>query len=102
MGGQQKKHKQAFIGRLFGKIALKSVLKDDKPIMRNMPTLPKLVITGNGDVAAEKAKWTALIEAYSHFENPGFVHTFFGKMSEEQIGYLAYKHADHHLRQFNC
>lgn len=31
-----------------------------------------------------------------------FMHPFFGKITREQIGYLAYKHDDHHLRQFNA
>jgi hypothetical protein len=95
-------HKQVFIGRLFGRMALKNVLKDEKPLTRNTPTLPELIITGTGDVEAEKAKWIALLEEHAHFSNPGFVHSFFGKMTEEQIGYMAYKHADHHLRQFGC
>jgi hypothetical protein len=25
-----------------------------------------------------------------------------GKMTQEEIGIFGYKHADHHLRQFNC
>ncbi len=95
-------HKMVFIGRLFGRMALKSVLKDEKPLRRNTPTLPELIVTENGDVEAEKAKWIALLEEHAHFSNPGFVHSFFGKMTEEQIGYMAYKHADHHLRQFGC
>ena len=34
--------------------------------------------------------------------DPDFIHPFAGKMNEEQNGWLPYKHADHHLRQFNC
>jgi Protein of unknown function (DUF1569) len=101
----KKRYKQVFMGRLFGKMALKNVLKNEKPLGRNSPTIPDLRIDRigeNGDVASEKAKWIALMKEYAHFSNPDFVHTFFGKMTNEQIGYLAYKHADHHLRQFNC
>ena len=97
----KKKYKRVFIGRLFGKIALRMVLKDEKPMSRNAPTIPELKIKENGDVSSEKAKWIALIEEHTHFSNPDFVHPFFGKMTEEQIGYFAYKHTDHHLRQFN-
>jgi len=97
-----KKYKQQFIGRLFGKMALKNVLKDEAPLRRNTPTLPEFKIKEvAGDIAAEKAKWITLIEGYANFSKPDFVHTFFGKMTKEQIGYLAYKHTDHHLRQFN-
>ena len=86
-------------------MALKSILKDEKPIGRNAPTIPELriyLIATHGDVSAEKAKWISFIEAYAHYSNPEFEHSFFGKMTEEQIGYMAYKHTDHHLRQFNC
>ena len=96
------KYKQAFIGRVFGKIALKGLLKDEKPLRRNTPTTPELKVKNNGDALSEKKKWIALIGENENFSNHEFVHPFFGKMTKEQIGYLAYKHIDHHLRQFNC
>ncbi|MES1224847.1 MAG: hypothetical protein ABUT20_55675, partial [Bacteroidota bacterium] len=34
------KYKRKFIGRLLGKIALKGILKDEKPMYRNSPTSP--------------------------------------------------------------
>ncbi|MBI3519901.1 MAG: DUF1569 domain-containing protein [Bacteroidetes bacterium] len=46
-------------------------------------------------------EWIDRINQYAHFSNPNFEHVFFGKMTEEQIGYMVYKHIDHHLRQFN-
>ena len=95
------KYKQVFIGKLFGKMALKKVLKDDSPLSHSTPTLPELKITGNGDIHAQKAQWIAFIKEEEHFSNNDFIHPFFGKMTKEQIGYMAYKHADHHLRQFN-
>ena len=96
-------NKQAFIGKLFGKMALKNVLKDDSPLRHSTPTLPELIIKeSSGDIAAEKTKWIALIGQYAGYSAPTFMHTFFGKMTREQVGLMAYKHADHHLRQFNC
>ena len=97
----KKKYKRAFLGCLFGKIALKDLIKNESPIRRNTPTIPEFRIRENGDVLLERTKWIALIEQHADFSNPGFVHPFFGKMTKEQIGYLAYKHTDHHLRQFN-
>ncbi|HLY72456.1 MAG TPA: DUF1569 domain-containing protein [Puia sp.] len=95
-------NKQAFIGRLFGKIALKNILKDEKPLRRNTPTLREFRIREKeGDLTSERTKWIALIKDYEHFSKKDFMHPFFGKMTKEQIGYLAYKHSDHHLRQFN-
>jgi hypothetical protein len=98
-----KTNKQAFVGMLFGRMALNSVLKDDSPLRRNTPTLRELIVKEpNGDIAAEKKKWTGLIEQYANYSTPSFVHSFFGKMTREQVGYMVYKHADHHLRQFGC
>ncbi|WP_426667528.1 DUF1569 domain-containing protein [Mucilaginibacter sp. McL0603] len=94
--------KRSFIGRIFGKMALKDFMKADKPIMRNAPTAPELKVTEtNGDIAAQKVKWIALFEKNAQSSTRYFVHPFFGKMTREQIGCLAYRHIDHHLRQFN-
>jgi len=96
-------YKQAFIGKLFGKMALNKLTKDESPLDRNTPTSKEFKIKDSEcDIAAEKSKWTALIRQYSHYNNPGFIHIFFGKMTKEEVGVIAYKHADHHLRQFGA
>ncbi|QOW09591.1 DUF1569 domain-containing protein [Kaistella flava (ex Peng et al. 2021)] len=103
LGKNKPQYQQALIGRLFGKMALKDILKDESPLKRNVPTLSFLkVIKTTDDLEAEKSKWISLIEEYDYFSNPEFIHSFFGKMTKEQIGYMAYKHIDHHLRQFGA
>jgi hypothetical protein len=82
-------------------MALKDLLKDENPMRRNMPTIPALKVREAGNVSLEKKKWITLIEDYAHYSNPGFIHSFFGKMTIDEIGFLDYKHSDHHLRQFN-
>ena len=95
--------KRVFIGRIFGRIALKTVLGNANPLRRNTPTIPSLIIKENvGDFEAEKKLWISNIEKYSSFDNDNFQHVFFGKMTKEQIGQMVYKHVDHHLRQFNA
>jgi hypothetical protein len=96
----KKQYRQSFLGRLFGKIALKNMLKDE-PIKPNLPTVPSFKIKDNGDVAKAKATWISLIAEHGKGENAGFVHPFFGKLTAEQAGRIAYKHIDHHLKQFN-
>src|ERR1700742_2789113 len=50
-------HERVFIGRIFGKMALKGMLKDEAPVKRNMPTSPAfLPKTDAGDLLAEKAR----------------------------------------------
>ena len=94
------KYKQSFIGKLFGKMALKGMLKNE-PVKRNLPTVPSFKIKEDVDFEEERKKWLKLLDEYKHFSNDGFIHPFFGPMTKEQTGYLAYKHINHHLLQFN-
>jgi hypothetical protein len=96
----KKRYKQSFIGKLFGKMALKNMMKDE-PIKKNLPTVPSFKINKRADFTEEKNKWIKLLDEYAHLSNEGFIHPFFGTMTKEHTGYIAYKHADHHLRQFN-
>lgn len=93
-------YERLFAGRLFGRMLLRGILKNDEPLKRNQPTHPLLKITGSGDVEVGKASWIALLNRYPHLSNERFVHPFFGYMTTEQIGRYVYKHTDHHLRQF--
>ena len=98
----KRKFKRIFLGRLFGKMAMKDIIGNDDPIKQNLPTIPELKVFPEAiGFAAEKKKWIALLEAYANFTNDGSDHAFFGKITNQQRGYLSYKHADHHLRQFN-
>jgi|SRR5690554_54141 len=101
LGKENHTYKQAFMGKLFGKIVLKKMIKDEKPFDKNIPTSSQFKAKDlNGDLEKEKAKWISLIKEYENYQNPNFVHDFFGKMTKEEIGILVHKHCDHHLRQF--
>jgi len=93
--------KRVFIGRIFGRLGLRSVLKDETPLTRGTPTAPEILVTEHSNVDHEKTKWIHLLEEYAVPVNTYIIHPFFGKMTREQLGYMSYKHADHHLRQFN-
>lgn len=101
LGGEEHTYKQAFMGWLFGKRVLKNMVKDEKPLDKNIPTSAQFKVKEiSGDLEAEKTKWISLTKAYDNYDNPAFIHDFFGKMTKAQVGILAYKHTDHHLRQF--
>ena len=94
-------YKQEFLGKIFGKIALKRMIKDEKPFDKNIPTSDQFKSkVSKCDLESEKSKWISLINEYEAYNNPHFIHDFFGAMTKEQIGILVYKHTDHHLRQF--
>ena len=95
--------KRLFVGRIFGKWMLKNVLKDDKPLRKNTPTASEMIIKEeSGNISLQKTEWIKKISEYEHFDNPAFIHPFFGSMTKEQVGQLVYKHHDHHLRQFGA
>lgn len=101
LGNDDHTYKQTFMGKIFGKIALKKMIKDEKPFDKNIPTSDQFKVKElNGDLESEKSRWISLLCEYKNYSNPNFVHDFFGKMSKEQIGVLVYKHTDHHLNQF--
>jgi hypothetical protein len=96
-------YKQEFLGKIFGKIALKSNTKDDKPIGKGMPAGKAFTVKETvGELSPQKSNWIDQIKSYEYFSNDDFIHDFFGKMTKEQIGIFAFKHNDHHLRQFNA
>lgn len=94
-------YKQSFLGKLIGKMILKNNTKNDKPLGKNAPAGSDFIVKDkSGDLENQKRKLIELTEQYGSYNNPDFIHDFFGKMTEEQIGIFAYKHYDHHLRQF--
>jgi hypothetical protein len=102
LGNNGYTYKQEFIGKIFGKMMLKKHTKDESPMGKGMPagsyfTVKEIEV----DLERLKSTWNKLIESYMDYSNPGFIHDFYGEMTREQIGIFAYKHADHHLRQFN-
>ena len=101
LGGKDFAYKQDLLGKIFGKMALKSNTKDDHPISKNMPAGKAFTVKETvGKLHDHKLSWIERIKSYENFSNDNFIHDFFGKMTIEQIGIFAYKHNDHHLRQF--
>ena len=95
-------YKQEFMGKIFGRMALRSLVKNDKPMDKNIPA-GNFAINGiGGNLEQQKKIWMDQIEAYGNYSNPDFIHNFFGKMKPEELGIFVYKHMDHHLRQFNA
>jgi hypothetical protein len=72
------------------------------PIPRNVPTAPELVMPQAGEWDAECARLRATIDRFAtRGEAAQWVpHAIFGPMSGRDWGVLAWKHLDHHFRQF--
>ena len=93
--------KRVFIGRLIGPMVLRKILSGKVAIRKNSPTSPSLTSTiSSEETEQQKKQWLSSLSRYEHYTHSGFIHPFFGRMTVEQVGQLAYQHADHHLRQF--
>lgn len=99
---QNQRLKRVFLGRLLGRTMLKKEMESD--VMRkNHPSSVELIVTDTDiDLSRERQMLIGLVQEYGTYVYPtgGFVHPFFGKMTKEQVGSFAYKHLNHHLRQF--
>jgi hypothetical protein len=72
------------------------------PMPKNVPTARELKLRAPGEWDAEMARLRDAIARFgdrrAHTDWP--LHPIFGRMSARAYGVLAYKHTDHHLRQF--
>ncbi len=100
----RQKLSRSFIGRLFGGIAKKSILKDE-PFKQNLPTDKRFIIANTGGFEEERKNLTSTIQQFVQTFPGGITtdpHPFFGKMTSDEWGILMWKHLDHHLRQFGA
>jgi hypothetical protein len=97
------KPKRMMIGRIIGPIITRLALGNDRPLKRESPTAPDLVVKNEPQFAAERARLSGLVDRFAA-GGPSKVtthpHTFFGRLTPAQWSELMYKHLDHHLRQF--
>ncbi|WP_272032377.1 DUF1569 domain-containing protein [Oceanobacillus kimchii] len=93
---------RGWLGILIGKFA-KPIFYNDKPLARNMSTIPTILILDEKEFETEKEKLKQKILTFQH-NGPqkctNHPHPFFGKLTSEQWGKGIYKHLDHHLKQF--
>ena len=78
-------------------------LYNDKPWKQGLPTAKEYVIVETEAFETEKAslkQWIEKIHSSEDYFKPTKVHPYFGTFTAEQWGKSAYKHLDHHFRQF--
>ena len=69
------------------------------PWPKNLVAAPEMKVTKDAEFAKERELLLERI-AQMQLQNDFGSHPFFGKMNKEEWGKIAYKHLDHHLRQF--
>lgn len=94
--------KRSWLGVFVGRFA-KPIFYNDKPLPKNMSTIPTILIVDNRDFKIEREKLKHKIITFQKNgpENcTNHPHPFFGEFTSEQWGKGIYKHLDHHLKQF--
>ena len=81
----------------------KKTLWDDKPWKKGLPTDATYIMTGEAkDFQQEKAKLLDLITRFNEAALSDKRHPVLGFMTKEQWSKSAWKHIDHHLKQFGA
>lgn len=74
------------------------------PMPRNVPTARELLSREPGPWEAEQERFASTLRAFCALRSRADwpLHPLFGRISPRAVGVLAYKHTDHHLRQFGA
>jgi len=89
-----------FLVRLFGPLIRRMVVSE-KPYPRGARTHPQYEQRELRDFESEKARLLERLAAFRATEHDAPArHPIFGELNHEERGWAAYKHLDHHLRQF--
>lgn len=82
---------------------LKQLIVYVLPFPKNVPTAPELLSRRPGDWAADMRELQAIMDRVAAAGPGGCTaeHPAFGRLSGRAWGVLAYRHTDHHLRQFS-
>ncbi len=95
--------KTNFAIRIVGILTKKEIQVFNNGIPHNMPSFQKLIVNFECDFEAAKMNLLKTLDeyvnAYELHQLPDD-HVLFGKMNEQDWGFLEYKHLNHHLKQF--
>ena len=95
--------RRRFLGRIFGRIAKRSLIDRAEPMRRLAPTATSLIVSDERDFGAERARLYEMIDRFVAGGPPAVTrrpHFFMGPMTPVEWAALMYQHLDHHLRQF--
>lgn len=100
--GEESIQKAGFFTKIMVKF-FKPTLYNDKPWKKGLPTAKEFIITDDVVFSEAKDRLVQLISRLHKSEDafkPSKNHPVFGKMEYWMWGQSAYKHLDHHLKQF--
>lgn len=91
--------KVPFWMRLMRPVA-RGMLLNTKPFARNAPTIDQFKVVDPEDFDQQRDRMIDSLRTMHALGPRTMNHPVLGHMSSEDIGWITYKHMDHHLRQF--
>ncbi|MES1215909.1 MAG: DUF1569 domain-containing protein [Bacteroidota bacterium] len=89
----------SFILKLIGPL-FKSVLYNEKPYKKSLPTDKSFIMTEPKDFEQERNKLLEMVSQFAETKMINDKHPAFGRLTKEQWSKATWKHLDHHLQQF--
>ncbi|MCE2942363.1 MAG: DUF1569 domain-containing protein [Gemmatimonadota bacterium] len=92
------------VGRVVGALGIGPLLARHAPFPKGSPTHPTLLARAPAAFDAELARLAAALDAFAATPLPNRwpPHPVLGRLSGRTWGVLAWRHLDHHLRQFGA
>ena len=88
-----------FLFRILGPL-MRPMLLAEKPFARNAPTLDQFRMVDPEDFHEQYDRLVNSLKTMHALGKRSMKHPMLGKLGPEEIGWITYKHMDHHLRQF--
>ncbi|MDA0378854.1 MAG: DUF1569 domain-containing protein [Bacteroidetes bacterium] len=79
---------------------LRPMLLADKDFSRNAPTLDQFRMEDPEDFAAQRERLVNSLRTMHALGRRPMNHPMLGMLTSDDVGWIAWKHLDHHLRQF--
>lgn len=89
----------SFLIKLFKGIIRKMVVSNS-PFPRGTKTHPQYLQQSQKDFETEKSRLLKALTDMMEHPDRELEHPLFGKMTQEEVGWVTYKHLNHHLQQF--
>lgn len=79
---------------------LRPMLLADKDFSRNAPTLDQFRMEEPEDFAQQRERLVNSLRTMHALRRHSLKHPLLGMMTSDEVGWITWKHLDHHLRQF--
>jgi len=78
----------------------RALLLSEKPFKANLQTIDQFKMVEPEDFDTQRDRLIDSLRTMHAFGRRSLQHKIMGEMSEAEVGWLTYKHLDHHFRQF--